>query len=148
MVFKELVPKVEELIKSLPPPCLLILQIGSNDLGTIKSKDLVEDIKTDLLRIMLLLPSTKILWSEMLMRRYWHNAEINEGNKFETARTRLNLDIRNFLKEEKHFVLRHPNIRANERSLYRNDGTHLSGVGNDIYLNNLQGVLDAIIDNN
>jgi hypothetical protein len=50
----------------------------------------------------------------------------------------VNCAANNFIKNEGHYVIKHPNIRASEIELYRFDGTHLSDIGNDIYLNNLQ----------
>lgn len=144
MKWEELIPKIEQNIASLPPPTILVIQLGSNDLGIKKSFELIDDIKTDLLRIMMLLPDTKIVWSDILMRRYWHNAV--DGKSIEIARKRVNLEIKNFISEQNsHFVVHHPNIRAREKTLFRFDGTHLSDVGNDIYLNNIQGILDALV---
>jgi hypothetical protein len=36
-------------------------------------------------------------------------------------------------------------IFSSEIELYRFDGTHLTDIGNDIYLNNLQGALETLI---
>jgi hypothetical protein len=58
------------------------------------------------------------------MRRYWHVA--NDEMAIELVRERVNSAVNNFMVNENHFIVRHPNIRARERSLHRFDGTHLS----------------------
>jgi hypothetical protein len=92
---------------------------------------------------MTLYPDLKLIWSEILQRRYWHNA--NNQVAIETSRKRVNLAIKNiFLNEiQKGCIIRHPNITVKEKSLLRYDGVHLSDVGNNIYLNNIQGALEA-----
>jgi hypothetical protein len=80
------------------------------------------------------------------MRRYRHVAK-GDGKIIEKIRKRVNCAVNNFIKNEGHCVIKHPNIRASEIELYRFDGTHLSDIGNDIhvYLNNLQGALETFI---
>ena len=69
---------VEKEIKLLPPPSYLIIQLDSKDLGKGKSCGLIIDIKRDIGRTRLLLPNTRIIWSEILMMRYWHVAKGDE----------------------------------------------------------------------
>ena len=145
-IWSELTATVEKTIDSLPLPFLLVIQLGSNDLGKVSSYDLIQDIKRDILRLSLLLPKTHIVWSEILMRQYWHVAtKCNDGRAIELVRKRVNSAVNNIMVNENHFIIRHPNIRARERSLYRFDGTHLSDTGYEIFLNNIQGALETLI---
>jgi hypothetical protein len=130
MLWSELTATVEKKIDSLPLPFLLIIQLKSNDLGMVSTYDLIQDIKRDILRLSLLLLKTHIVWIEILMRRYWHVA--NDGRAIELVRKCVNSAVNNFMVNENHFIVHHPNIRARERSLYRFDGTHLSDTGYDI----------------
>jgi hypothetical protein len=45
-----------------------------HDLTEVKTADLIHDINADIIRFKVLLPNTKIVWSHILMRRYWHKA--------------------------------------------------------------------------
>ena len=121
-----------------PPPSLLLIQLGSNDLTEIKSVDLVNNITSDILRIKLLFPNAKVVWSEILMRRYWHNAK--DGKAVELARKRVNLAVKYAALKEGFCVIHHPNIRAKERNLHRFDGTHVSGTDDEVYLINIRGI--------
>ena len=58
-----------------PSPDMILIHLGSNDIGTIKTCNLIENIETDILRLKLLFPKCRIIWSELLTRRYWHNAK-------------------------------------------------------------------------
>jgi lysophospholipase L1-like esterase len=79
----------------------------------------------------------------MQLRLCWHVA--NDGMAIELVREGVNSAVNNFMVNENHFIVRHPNIRARERSLHRFDGTHLSDTGYEIFLNNFQGVLETLI---
>jgi lysophospholipase L1-like esterase len=130
---------IEISLLTQPLPQILIIQLGSNDLGIVKGKELIELI----LRLRTLYPGLKLIWSEILQRRYWHNA--NNQVAIETSRKRVNLAIKNiFLNEiQKGCIIRHPNKTVKDKSLFRYDGVHLSDVSNNTYLNNIQGALDA-----
>ena len=90
-------------------------------------------------------PNARIVWSEILMIRYWHSAQ--DGRALEKSRKRLNLLVRNFMQTIGGCVIRHSNIRANEKSLYRFDGTHLSNTDNEVYLNNIQDAIELFSSN-
>jgi hypothetical protein len=89
------------------------------------------------------MPNTLIALSNILQRRYWHNA--NNGKSIEKTRKRVNLLVRNQVISIGGCAIRHCNLRAREVNLYRNDGTHLSNSGTEIYLNNIQGALEHFI---
>jgi lysophospholipase L1-like esterase len=145
MLWKELSGTVTHAKDRFPPPSLLLIQLGSNDLTEIKTAELVNNITSDILRIKLLFSNAEVIWSEILMRRYWLNA--NDGKAVELARKRVNLAVKNAVLKEGFCVIRHPNIRAKERNLlvYIFDGTHLSDTGYEIYLNNIQGALEYFL---
>ena len=143
MVWKELIPKIELLLRRHLPPKFVVIQLGSNDLGTVKGWQLAEHIICDILRIHALMSNTLIVWSDILQRRYWHNA--NNGKSIEKTRKRVNLLVRNPVISIGGCAIRHCKLRAREVNLYRNDGTHLSNSGTEIYLNNIQGALEHFI---
>jgi hypothetical protein len=61
--------------------------LGSNDLGIKKTYELYSDIKRGLMRLKVMCPNARIVWSEILMRRYWHSAQ--DGRALEKSRKRL-----------------------------------------------------------
>ncbi|CAC5390987.1 unnamed protein product [Mytilus coruscus] len=142
MKWKNLLPSVEENLRCYPPPQILIIHLGSNDLYLIKGKKLIEQIRLDIMRLHVLLPNLSLVWSEILLRRYWHLAENQVA--INSTRKRVNAAVRNIFREELNhgLVICHPNIKAQERDLFRHDGVHLSDVGNDVFLNNVQGALE------
>jgi hypothetical protein len=74
MKWGELMSIIDNNLHSNPAPNILVIQLGSNDLGILKGKELIELIRLDVLRIRTLLPNVILVWSEILPRRYWHVA--------------------------------------------------------------------------
>jgi hypothetical protein len=46
MIWMELIPKIEFLFRRHPPPKFVVIQLGSNDLGTVKGWQLAENIRS------------------------------------------------------------------------------------------------------
>ena len=80
----------DKYVKSYPRP-------GSNDLGVVKGKELIENIRAAILLAILYL-DLKIIWSDILPRRYWHYG-VNHG-AIEGTRKRVNIAVRKVVKEE------------------------------------------------
>jgi hypothetical protein len=55
-----------------------------------------------------LMPYTKIVWIDMLQRRYWHTA--NSGKAIEKTHKRVNLAVRHIVGSIQGFTIRHVNI--------------------------------------
>ena len=145
MRWESFISTFDKYVKSYPRPDYLIIQAGSNDLGVVKGKELIENIRADIMRLAILYPDLKIIWSDILPRRYWHYGDNHSA--IEGTRKRVNIAVRKVVKEEitNGYVISHPNITEKERTLYRNDGTHLSDVGNDVFLNNVQAALESFL---
>ena len=86
---------VDKNVSELRLAKLIVIQLGSNDLGIKKTYELYSDIKLGLLRLKVMCPNARIVWSEILMRRYWYSAQ--DGRALEKSRKRLNLLVRNFM---------------------------------------------------
>lgn len=145
MRWESFTPSVDANMRTEPRPDWLLIQLGSNDICLIKSKELIENIKSDVLRLHALFPNLKFIWSEILPRRYWHFAEGHKST--ENTRKRVNKAVRKIFLEDipLGYAIRHPNIKEKERSLYRHDGCHMSDIGNDIYLQNIQAGFETFI---
>ena len=65
MVWLDMYKKIKTLLKVNDKPQYLILHSGANDVGSSPLKSLIQNIKTSLGKIQLLLPNTKIIWSQL-----------------------------------------------------------------------------------
>jgi lysophospholipase L1-like esterase len=133
---------LQDHIKIGPPPNIIIIHLGANDLTTVKAKELILNIECSILRLKTLPPSIFLFWSDMLQRLYWHGAKSTV--KIEKARKMMNAAARSIFLCEAGGYIRHPSISIRELSLYRKDGVHLSTTGNAIFVNDMQGDLNIL----
>ncbi|KAJ8320869.1 hypothetical protein KUTeg_002456 [Tegillarca granosa] len=74
------------------------------------------------------IPNTTVVWSCILPRLFWYG-----------ARSQVAID------NVRGIVLTQSDLSDKETGCYRFDGIHLSDIGNDIYLNALQGALESFL---
>ena len=134
MCWNELMGQMTELLKNSPPPSKLIIHLGGNDLGKVPLGALIYNIRRDLRKMAAMMPRTKIIWSDLTARRSYRHARDNA--KVEKSRKTLNKTAHKIVSEIKGFFIEHKDIKWNEAELYRNDGVHMSNLGNDILLHN------------
>jgi hypothetical protein len=95
MKWHNLKENLEKYLQHLPPPSYLVIQLGSNDLTCGDSGSLRWHMKRDLEYISQLLPNTRLVWSCILPRLYWHGARSHVAiNK---TRKRVNREISNLV---------------------------------------------------
>ena len=124
-------------------PQYLILHCGANDIGNVPLKDLIQQIKKTLCRIQLLLPKTKLIWSQLLPRNKWryfdHMEPMNKALK------RLNNSIASEIIKNGGCYIKYPDIKAGNELLFQADGVHLSDIGNDIFLNTICAAMEQFV---
>ena len=98
MTWESFISTFDKYVKSYPRLDYLIIQAGSNDLGIVKGKVLIENIRADIMRSAILYPDLKIIWSDILPRRYWHYG--NNHGTIEGTRKTVNIAVRKVVKEE------------------------------------------------
>ncbi|XP_077779613.1 uncharacterized protein LOC144326732 [Podarcis muralis] len=132
MRWEELMPVLREKVANFGPPDAIVIQLGENDLTSRKSADLLGSIKRDLNALAALCPRTTVFWSSLLKRIEWRGAQ--SCLAIERTRKLVNRAVARWVRFMFGRVIRHDRIRIGDQALYRNDGVHLSDLGNDIWL--------------
>ena len=139
MHWNELCPKIELLIE-YPSPALLVIHVGGDDLESIGMAGFMKKIKKSLLYISKVLPDAYLVWSDILPRTVWP-AKVN------SKRLRINRHghqtVRELPNGNGRFIRHEHAIET--PGLLENDGTHLTEIGNDLFLYTLEEALRLFI---
>ena len=139
MRWQGLMPLISRTAARYGPPEVLILQLGENDLVELKGIELVLAAKADIAQLHALYPAMTIGWSYLLPRLRWRG--VPNPSRINHAVEKINRAIRNFMRLVGGFTIPHPTIRADAPGIFRDDGVHLTSVGNDIWLRDLRQAL-------
>lgn len=131
---------ISELFHSWPYPSMIILHVGGNDVGRLKTLDLMFLMKQDLHRLRLMFPNTCVVFSEMVSRLHWLYSK--DSRPLEKIKRRINHSIEKFLPSIGGISFRHVDLEGGFPGLYRQDGVHLSDVGLDIFNLGLQNCIE------
>ena len=145
MTWGELVPRINFLLNFENPPKVLVIHCGGNSLGLISLFELRRQMKTAILKIHSMLPSTKIVWSQILPRSAWRYSEDSKAMNFAAAR--LNNYAAWLCIKLGGSYIKYPELAWNVPGMFASDGVHLSHLGNNFFLFNLQCALLEITSN-
>ena len=142
MGVKKLMQQVRTMLKFEDPPNFMILHVAGNDIGDMKVGNLRNYIKRVLKWVAQMLPGTRLIWSQILPRINWRFS--NNSVAMEKCRYRLNNATAAFIIRNGGYYIRYPDIRPDEICI-ATDGVHLTNLGNQIFLNTLQGAIEHFV---
>ena len=143
MGWQDLRREVQYLAMHNPPPRVLLLHVGSNDLGTVGCSVMRAQFKADILDLHALFPDTTLVVSAMLPRLDWSRSLI-PINKLERKRRLLNRFLRRLALYVGGRFIAHEDITYDCPGLFYSDGVHLSDVGSDLFLLSIRTVLEEL----
>ncbi|XP_056407256.1 uncharacterized protein LOC130298351 isoform X2 [Hyla sarda] len=124
-------------------PDILVVHAGGNDLGLRSSRELIRDIKLDILRLKSTFPGLLFVWSDMVARRVWRHARsVDRLNK---ARVKLNKEVGRFVRRNGGIVVRHTDLEGEPWEFLDPDGIHLNDIGMDLWALALQGGIELAL---
>ncbi|XP_077785642.1 uncharacterized protein LOC144327882 [Podarcis muralis] len=132
MLWREFLPLMRRRVFQLGPPTAIVVQLGENDMVSSSCYGLRAAILQDLGELAALVPSTKLIWSQLLQRRIWRGSPCPAAT--ERVRKRINSAASKLVVNLGGSVIPHPLISFKATEFYRDDGVHLSPVGNDVWL--------------
>lgn len=142
LTLNKLFPRIQLLLRYEPSPDILIIHCGGNDIGNVPLLDLRTKMKEIFQRIQTRLPNTILGWSHILPRSSWRYSNNVKSQNF--AAKRINSFMSKLFVQNDGFYISYPEIAWDSYGLFRKDGVHLTELGNDILLYNLQSTLQQI----
>ncbi|XP_078504002.1 uncharacterized protein LOC144762645 [Lissotriton helveticus] len=142
MRWGELLPWLTKKVSQLGCPDMLVIHLGENDLVKQSGVSLLHLMQRDLEAMKHNLAGACILWTEFIPRRIWRGAL--KPAAIERARRKLNRAMRLFCADHGLKVLAHGGLRLEEPLLFRDDGVHLSHMGNAYYLMKLRDLISFL----
>jgi len=126
---------IRTLMKFEDPPNYIVVHIGGNDLGNIS----LGYLHYQLVQFMSWL---SLIWSQILPRLKWRYSE--NTDIMDKCRRRLNSFIGAYMIRHGGCYFRYPDFKPTHEFISTDD-VHLTKLGNSIFLNIIQGGLEAII---
>lgn len=127
-------------------PDVLLLHLGANDIGVVPMKELRTQMKADLHYIHSLLPACQVIWSAMLPRQQWR-PNVPVAN-LERCRQEVDRAVGRCVYWLGGAIIKHAQIDKSTPGIYDpTDGVHLTFLGNDLFLTEIQSGLEQIVFN-
>lgn len=137
--WRQVFPEFFKLSQRAPDGVVLVVHAGGNDLGLLRSVDLLNFIKQDLARGFALFRNLTLVWSEIIRRPVWESFAAPKA--LERSRRKVNRGVSQFVGSLGGLVVRHRELEGDNRDVVRSDGVHLTDIGMDIFL---VGIVEGI----
>lgn len=121
-----------------PPPKILIIHLGGNNIHNTKITKLISAINKDIKYLRDTLLDTHIIWCDILPRLQWRNNLSESPKLLNIKRKRINRAAHQFLRLLENTSVISPNIPWHMSELFMTDGVHLSDMGNMVYLQTIK----------
>lgn len=141
LVLAKLKNQINIMFKYEDQPQLIIVHIAGNDLGKTGVGRLQGLIKQFFVWLWDKCPGTLVAWSQILPRTEWRYSKNAEA--MNRARCRINSTVAKYVIMNGGCYLHYPDIKGNKTFL--RDGTHLTPLGNEIFLNTIQGAIETFL---
>ena len=119
-------------------PDYVVIHIGENDIGDIRVGHLHYLLVRFMSWLAQMMPQTGLIWSAILPRLPWKYSDNND--RMEKCRRRLNSSMGLHMVRHGGYCIKYPEIKA-DRRFFKSDGVHLTKIGNQVFLNILQGAI-------
>lgn len=124
------------------PPKVMVIHVGSNNLGCTPLGHIREDMKRDFAHLFSIYSNTRILASEMLPRLVWDRTSLPIA-AIENKRKNLNDTVRRFVTYNGGTFIKYQEITTDTPGLFYKDGAHLSDIGIDMMLFEIKEALST-----
>ncbi|XP_068119596.1 collagen alpha-1(II) chain-like [Hyperolius riggenbachi] len=137
MQWAKVLPELQRFVALDRAPEVLVLHVGGNDLASRTTRQIIQDIKCDFMRMRSTFPRTIIVWSEIIGRSHWRLAR--SVDKINRARKKLNREVSRFVVRNGGVAVRHEDLEEDLDLFLRRDGVHLNAIGTDLWSLALEG---------
>ena len=149
MHWYDLRPKVQWEMLNRPPSVMLVIHVGGNDLVNISQAKMMKKITKDIKYIHSVFPSSYLVWSDILPRSKWLGLRPTAKNisNNDKKRRRINHHGRQVVHQYDLGRSISHELDVDVPGFFKNDGTHLTAVGNSIFLLALQEGIKSFFSN-
>ena len=142
MRWSHLTSMIQGLLNLYGFPSALLIHCGGNDIGHTETPCglLTNQMKVTLVSMFIeILPGCPIIWSSILPRIKWRLSEKHNKN----GKNKEANHVISYFLNTNCYVIKYPDFDDKLPALFDPDGTHLSYIGNDIFINAIQGTLET-----
>lgn len=138
--------KINLLSKLSAEPDVIVIHCGGNDIGFTPLTEMFSTFKSLLFFLQSRFSKTRLIWSQILPRMKWRYSQ--DSAAMNRSRIRFNSFAAKSVLNCGGGYIKYPDILPISVNLFLPDQVHLSEVGNNVFLNTLQGGLEQIIAGN